>query len=88
MKRLIVLLGILGAFGAPPSPAADKAIDKVVKKVEARFEPATARPGQVVTLKVEVKLDDGWHTYPTLQEDKGAKAQDTCLSELMPSCPP
>ena len=59
--------------------AADRAsaqtIDKVVKKVEARFEPATAKPGAVVTLKVEVKLEDGWHTYPTTQLDKGAKNQ-------------
>jgi len=45
-----------------------------IKKVEAKFEPATAKPGQTVTLKIELKLEDGWLTYPTHQPDSNAKA--------------
>jgi len=47
--------------------------EDVVKKVEASFEPATAKPGQTVTLKVSVQLISGWHTYPLVQPEKAAK---------------
>ncbi|MCE9533724.1 MAG: protein-disulfide reductase DsbD N-terminal domain-containing protein [Planctomycetes bacterium] len=57
------------AFGDPPS------IKEILKKVEAKFEPENAKPGQTVTLKVTVQLLDGWHTYPTFQEEKGARSQ-------------
>lgn len=50
-------------------------IDRAVKKVEATFEPAEAKPGQVVTLKIRVELDTGWWTYPTVQTDKAAANQ-------------
>ena len=48
--------------------------DKAVKKVEAKFDPAEAKPGQTVTLKLTVELHDGYYTYPTKQEDKNAEA--------------
>src|SRR5271163_5015040 len=54
---------------------AQPGIDEVIKKVEAKFEPADAKPGQTVTLKLSVQLLPGWHTYPTIQPDKGARAQ-------------
>ena len=55
------------------SPAlADPATD-AVKKVEAVFEPADAKPGQTVTLKITVALADGYHTYPVLQPADEAK---------------
>jgi len=43
-----------------------------VKSVEATFEPAQAKPGQTVTLKLTVTLEDGYYTYPLVQEDKAA----------------
>lgn len=43
-----------------------------VKKVEATFEPAEAKPGQTVTLKLAVYLNPGYHTYPLRQIDKAA----------------
>jgi len=57
------------------SVAQPPTFDQIVKKVEAKFEPADARPGQTVTLKISVQLINGWSTYPTIQPDKGAKAQ-------------
>jgi DsbC/DsbD-like thiol-disulfide interchange protein len=47
--------------------------DDVVTKVEAVFEPAEAKPGQTVTLKLTVKLADGFHTYPLTQPSPEAK---------------
>jgi hypothetical protein len=46
---------------------------KAVKKVEAKFDPAEAKPGQTVTFKLIVDLNDGYHTYPTVQPDPGAE---------------
>lgn len=43
-----------------------------VKAVEAKFEPAEAKPGQTVTLKLTVTLEDGYYTYPLVQTDKAA----------------
>src|SRR5215216_6714936 len=53
-----------GALGQPKD---------AIKKVEASFEPAQARPGQTVTLKVTVQLGDGYHTYPVVQPTPEAK---------------
>ncbi len=47
-------------------------LPKGVQKVEVGFEPAEARPGQVVTFKLTVTLAEGYHTYPLLQADKQA----------------
>jgi hypothetical protein len=44
-----------------------------VKKVEAKFDPAEAKPGQTVTFKLTVDLNEGYHTYPTSQPEKGAE---------------
>ena len=44
-----------------------------IKKVEASFEPAEAKPGQTVTLKIVVRLADGYHTYPLVQPTPEAK---------------
>lgn len=43
-----------------------------VQSVEATFEPAQAKPGQTVTLKLTVTLEDGYYTYPLVQMDKAA----------------
>ncbi len=58
----------------PKDPYAD-----VIKKVEARFEPTEARPGQSVILKIELRIAKGWITYPTKQPD--LRAQD-CVNRI------
>src|SRR5213079_2502408 len=71
----VLAVAILTAHLAAPCPAADDdGPAKGVKKVEAAFEPAEAKPGQTVTLKITVELADGFHTYPTKQTDKNAAA--------------
>jgi len=59
------------ALTLSPVVAADKKSGGV-KSVEAKFEPAEAKPGQLVTFKLIVVLEDGYHTYPLLQPDKQA----------------
>jgi hypothetical protein len=66
MLPLIVL-----ALLAVPTWAADKPVGGV-KSIEAMFEPAEAKPGQTVTFKLIVKLEDGFYTYPLVQTDKQA----------------
>lgn len=60
----------------PAGPAAANAqkgwFEKAVKKVGVKVEPAAAKPGQVVTFKITIDLQDGYHTYPTTQPDKAA----------------
>src|SRR5262249_40885425 len=56
----------------PESANAQKWYEKAVKKVEGRFTPAEAKPGQTVTFTLTVELNDGYHTYPTVQPDKQA----------------
>ncbi len=46
--------------------------EKAVKKIEAKFDPAEAKPGQTVTFKLTVDLNDGYYTYPTAQPEKAA----------------
>src|SRR5689334_22199954 len=60
-----------GAFAQPGRSA--RSFDKVVKKVEATFEPATAKRGETITWKLTVEVADGWHTYPTKQTDPAAQ---------------
>lgn len=80
MRVLRILPAILPVaclvVAAPGNPAAGNAqkgwFEKAVKKVDAKFEPAEAKPGQVVTFKLTVELNEGYHTYPTMQPDKAA----------------
>jgi Disulphide bond corrector protein DsbC len=44
-----------------------------IQKVEAVFEPAEAKPGQTVALKIVVRLAEGYHTYPLVQPSPEAK---------------
>jgi hypothetical protein len=66
-------VAMLFALAVASAAAAQPTFEQVVKKAEATFEPATARPGQTVMLKVSLKLLEGWHTYPTFQPEKAAK---------------
>lgn len=71
MNRFFLSVAGVCLLAAPA--LAQPSFDQIVKKAEAKFEPATAKPGETVTLKVTVQLADGWHTYPTVQQDKAAK---------------
>ncbi|HJZ59174.1 MAG TPA: hypothetical protein VKE74_29790 [Gemmataceae bacterium] len=64
----------LALSAAPGQPAAGQKdwYEKAVKKVEAKFDPAEAKPGQTVTFTLTVQLNDGYHTYPFVQPDKNA----------------
>jgi hypothetical protein len=68
MKRLLTMLAVTTiAFS---TQAADPEF-----KITGSFEPSEAKPGQTVTLKIKVDIEKGWHTYPTVQEDKAAAFQ-------------
>lgn len=54
---------------------ADDWYAKAVSSVTMTVVPAEAKPGQVVTLKVTVALNDPYHTYPLVQPDRNAKSQ-------------
>jgi hypothetical protein len=66
---LAITVAALGA-AVPGTARAQKWYEKAVKKVEGRFTPAEAKPGQTVTFTLTVELNDGYHTYPTAQPDK------------------
>ncbi len=72
--RICVAILILAVAVAvvPGTASAQKWYEKAVKKVEGRFTPAAARPGQTVTFTLTIELNDGYHTYPTVQPDKQA----------------
>src|SRR5262249_31900593 len=44
--------------------------ESAVESIQATVVPAEAHPGQTVTYKLDVKLNDGWYTYPTRQPDQ------------------
>jgi hypothetical protein len=72
---------VVAAQPGPPAAAQGKSdwYAKAVKKVEAKFEPAEAKPGQTVTFKLTVDLTDGYYTYPTVQSDKAAASMTNQL---------
>lgn len=72
MRRLALLC--LPVLALPAALAQDKGVDRAVKSVTATFEPAQAKPGQTVTLKVTIELTDGYHTYPLKQGEKAASS--------------
>lgn len=57
---------------APGRADAQKWYEKAVKKVEGKFTPAEAKPGQTVTFTLTVELNEGYNTYPTAQPEKAA----------------
>ena len=72
---------VVAAQPGAPLDARQKAdwFAKAVKSVQAKFEPADAKPGQTVTFTRTVDLNDGYHTYPTVQPDKAAAAMTNQL---------
>ncbi len=69
-----VAVAVCGALSAVPGAAAgaQKWYEKAVKKVDAKFTPAEAKPGETVTFALTVELNEGYYTYPTAQADPGA----------------
>ncbi len=68
MRSIFVL--ILSLF-VGLATAADKK-NGGIKSVEAKIEPAEAKPGQTVSFKLTVTLEDGSYTYPLVQPDTAA----------------
>ena len=78
MTRIALLLLTCLAFGSlPPAARARLSWQAAVQKVDAVIEPADARPGQTVTYKLIVKLNPGYHTYPTVQPDPKVTSHNT-----------
>ena len=59
---------------AAPALAQNQGFSDVVKKVSARFEPASAKRGEAVTWTLTIEVIEGWHTYPTKQADPNAES--------------
>src|SRR5262245_47556429 len=78
LNRILVLIPlavVAVALASPPAPAGtagQKWYEKAVKKVEGTFTPAEAKPGQTVTFTLPLELNEGYHSYPTVQTDKMA----------------
>lgn len=70
----VAAAALIASQAADPAAARQKSdpLAKAVKKIEAKFEPAEAKPSQTVTFKLTVELADGYYTYPTAQPDKMA----------------
>ena len=80
MLRSLLILSVALIAAVPGDAVAQKDwYEKAVKKVEAKFDPAEAKPGQTVTLKLTVELNDGYHTYPLVQPDPGASSMTNTL---------
>lgn len=84
MKRIWIPAVLLLVMGLVATAHAQRTFQTAVKKIEARFEPADAKPGQTVTFKLEVQLADGWYTYAVNQPDKGARTSATRIDLPLP----
>ena len=71
-----ILLPTLLVFLAAMSPAIAQQItfETAVQSIEAKIEPAEAKPGQTVKYKLSVKLFPNHWTYPVLQPNPKEKA--------------
>lgn len=69
--RHLIAAGILAMVSV--LPVAAQGAKEAIKKIEAEFEPAQAKPGETVLLKLRVELQEGYYTYPVFQPDDGAK---------------
>ena len=76
MKSLWLKIVVVLAAIAPGAAFAErpKSFDEAIKKLDVRFEPAEAKPGETVTLKITVEPVPGFFTYPSVQPDKEFKA--------------
>jgi thiol:disulfide interchange protein len=56
-----------------PMAAFAETFKDAVKSIEGHFEPAEAKPGQTVSFKLKIELNEYWYTYVTHQVDPAAK---------------
>ncbi len=78
MKRMGLVLICLGVIAFVPADAhaqRARSFEQTLKRYDIRFEPAEARPGETVTLKITLEPVDGFFTYPVVQPDARAKGQ-------------
>ena len=54
-------------------PSTCSTFQRCRQKIDVVFEPAEAKPGQTVTLKINIVLTDGYHTYPVTQPAEEAR---------------
>jgi hypothetical protein len=86
LSAVVFAIAVAALLAAVPGTAnAQKWYEKAVKKVEARFTPAEAKPGQTVTFTLTVELNDGYHTYPTVQPDKMAAGMTNVIKFPAPA---
>lgn len=67
----------LNATGDPPVKPPNASFQKAVPRVDASFEPATARRGQTVIWKFSADLAPDQYTYAATQVDPNAQKQST-----------
>lgn len=70
MKALALAFLLLGQ-GLPQTQDEE---DTHVYKVEVKLSKSEARPGEVITAKVELYLDPGWHIYSVREKNRTATA--------------
>jgi len=72
MKKCLPLVLIVFLMGSTSlfaqRPGREKFAD-VVKNIDSRFEPASAKPGDTVKWILTAQVEPGWHLYPTRQAD-------------------
>lgn len=59
----------LANVGLAQSKGGGDRFDNVVKKLEAKLEPATAKPGDTLKFKLTLDIIPGWHIYANRQLD-------------------
>jgi len=64
-----------------------KLFENTLKKLDIRFEPDRAKPGETVTLKITIEPIEGFHTYPTVQPNPETvpTVNHICLPETGPA---
>jgi hypothetical protein len=85
MIRSLMTLFVAGLVSAVSTARGDDWYTKAVSSVTMTVSPAEVRPGQVVTLKLTVALNDPYHTYPLVQPDRNAKSQVNIIDWPAPS---
>jgi thiol:disulfide interchange protein len=73
MKRFTLALGLLIPALFIATPGSAQTMPKGVRSIEAKFEPAEAKPGQSVVLRVTLNLLPGYLSYPLQQTDQREK---------------
>ncbi|MFL5330525.1 MAG: protein-disulfide reductase DsbD family protein [Gemmataceae bacterium] len=69
---MLCLVFALPALAQPGKPG--RKLEDVLYKKEVTFEPAEAKPGDIVTWKLSLEIAPNWHTYPTHQADPKASS--------------